>query len=187
MLIALGRLIATLERCYIAIAVAVMMSIMLIIVVDVACRYLFNAPLAWAFDLISLYLMAALFFFTLSDTLRARRHVNVDIVYLHLSPRWRAGADLLTSLLALIFFLPIFERGLARAAGAFVSGDVLTGPIAWPTWIYYGLVPVGVAVILLRLLLQAARFLLIAGGRTDITAPEEGNAEDEALRGGSAT
>ena len=55
-------IIAGIERLYRLVAATCLAAIMLIVAADVLLRYLFNAPLSWAFDLISLYLMAGVFF-----------------------------------------------------------------------------------------------------------------------------
>ena len=55
--------ITFLERTLMLVAALMLLSIMLISTLDVLMRYVFNQPLGWAYDLISLYLMCGLFFF----------------------------------------------------------------------------------------------------------------------------
>ena len=52
---------------------------MLIVVVDVAMRYALSMPLGWSYDVIGLYLMVAVFFLMLPDTLHNHGHVAIDL------------------------------------------------------------------------------------------------------------
>ena len=148
-----------LDRFLITTAALVLFLMMAVMVADVCGRYLFNHPLTWVYDLISLYLMAALFFFSLSDTLRTDRHVAIDLFRRAMPPRFQAFADVVIVLAAIVFFWLVFERGWLRAEEAWVSGDRLVGAVAWPTWIYYFLVPAGAGAILLRLGLRLCAHL----------------------------
>ena len=59
-----------LERQFANVAAIVLFLLMTIVVADVFLRYLMNRPIAWAYDVISLYMMPAIFYLTLS---RAQR------------------------------------------------------------------------------------------------------------------
>ena len=159
MLDGLLRALAAVEKVVSSIAAFFMFAIMIIVFTDVVMRYAFNRPFSWAYDLISLYLMAALFFFSLSDTLRTDRHVAIDLFRRAMPPRFQAFADVVIVLAAIVFFWLVFERGWLRAEEAWVSGDRLVGAVAWPTWIYYFLVPAGAGAILLRLGLRLCAHL----------------------------
>jgi TRAP-type C4-dicarboxylate transport system permease small subunit len=79
-------------------AVAALFAIMLIVVADVFMRYVLNSPFAWAYDLVGLYLLATVFFLSLSSTFAAHAHVSVDLLMHRLGPRGRdlgraGGAD----------------------------------------------------------------------------------------------
>lgn len=130
-------------------------AIMAVVVVDVALRYLFNAPLAWAFDLISLYLMGAGFYFALGDTLSRNHHVNVDILSARFPPRLRSLATLIGFLLAIGFFGFVFRLAWNGAWSRHASGDVVAGAIPWPTWVPYAIACAGCGLILARLALAA--------------------------------
>ena len=54
--------ITFLERTWMLVGALMLLSIMLISTLDVLMRYVFNQPLGWAYDFISLYLMCGLFF-----------------------------------------------------------------------------------------------------------------------------
>ena len=54
--------IEVVERFAIRLALVMLFAVMMIVAADVFMRYVFNAPFSWAYDLISLYLMAGAFF-----------------------------------------------------------------------------------------------------------------------------
>ena len=73
-----------LDAALMAIGGGMLLLLMLLVVADVALRYLFNAPLAWSYEVVSSYLMPGLFFLAVSHTLKAHGHVAVDILHNHL-------------------------------------------------------------------------------------------------------
>lgn len=175
------RAVATVERIWRLAASAALAAIMLIVAADVLLRYAFNAPLSWAFDLISLYLMAALFFLALSDTLRHHGHVAVDIFQYRLSDRTRHLCQAVALAAAAGAFAVILLLGAGKAWDAWTAGDVLEGAVAWPTWIAAALVPLGVGLLLARLLLSAVAHALSAlTGRRWIDLPPL-SGSDEAI------
>lgn len=56
------RALQAVEKFGVGLAGLLMLAIMFVVVADVALRYLFNAPLSWSYELISVYLMVGLFF-----------------------------------------------------------------------------------------------------------------------------
>lgn len=164
-----ARWVARLENAASAGAAASLFAIMLIVVVDVMLRYLFNSPLSWSYDFISIYLMGIAFFFSLSETLRRNHHVSVDILYLRLSLQMRriwklAGWSLSFALFAVIFALAA-HTSWARWAG----DNVVAGAIPWPTWIPAAIAALGFLLLLARLALGvlALALALAAGRRLD--------------------
>lgn len=164
---AAGRAIGLLERVYTAIAAVFLFCIMLIIVSDVTLRYVFNSPLRWAFDLISMYLMAGVFFLSLSDTLANNGHVNVDVLYRRAPARARRFMNSVGCVLALLVFAGIAYQGGRGTWESLASGEVLAGNIAWPVWMSRVFVPLGAGLLLLRLLISLFRVWRPSPGRED--------------------
>lgn len=130
---------------------ACLLAVMLIVFVDVGARYLFNAPLAWSYELIGMYLMPALFYFALSDTLAEHHHISVDLLRPRM-PRWLirvveiVGSGAMAAVFAAILWI------YANAAVAdFARGAVTMGVIEWPAWVPSAIAAVGAATICLRL------------------------------------
>ncbi|MCG6206956.1 TRAP transporter small permease [Rhodopseudomonas sp. HC1] len=148
--------LAAIERALTLIAVTFMFVIMVLVVADVFMRYALNRPFSFTYDLIGLYLMAGVFFLTLSDALREHVHVGVDILVPRFSPPGRRLAEIVTALTGLFVFALLCKVGFDRALDNFEQNDVLSGAIPWPTWISAALVPLGCGVLVLRLLLMLA-------------------------------
>ncbi len=164
--------LATIERAVTSVAVICLFAIMLIVVADVFMRYVVNRPFSFTYDLVGLYLMAGLFYLALSDTFAIHAHVSVDILVHRFSPSVRRFCEIVTCLCGIAVFSLITWLGLTRAIDNFVNGDVLAGAIPWPSWASAALVPLGCAVLTLRLFLQlAAHGLSLASGRDLIALP----------------
>jgi TRAP-type C4-dicarboxylate transport system permease small subunit len=160
----LGDGLGALERALTVIAVIFLFVIMVLVVADVFMRYVLNRPFSFTYDLIGLYLLAGVFFFTLSDALREHAHVGVDILLSRFPPAGRRLSEVITALTGLFVFILICKVGFERALENYEQHDVLAGAIPWPTWISAALVPFGCGVLVLRLALQ-----LIGNGLSLVT------------------
>lgn len=175
------RLLVRLEQGASFVASVMLFVIMTVVVLDVAMRYFFNSPLMWSYDLISLYLMVGLFFFSLSSTLDHNEHVRVDLLLKHF-PTWaRHLAEAVTYLCAgVVFALIVYVMG-AKTLASFAANEVAPGEIPWPTWLSLLAVPLGAGLMLLRMLLRfAGHVLSLATGRSVIALPPLTGAEEAA-------
>jgi TRAP-type C4-dicarboxylate transport system permease small subunit len=132
-------------------AALLMVVIMVVVSGDVIMRYALHRPIVWAYDLISVYLMASVFFLSLSAAYTTQHQVAVDILVRRLGPRGRRIAEAATCALSLPFFALLAWVGAARAYVAWWHGDALAGLIAWPTWPALMLVPLGSGLLAARL------------------------------------
>ncbi|MFV0473260.1 MAG: TRAP transporter small permease [Pikeienuella sp.] len=150
-----SRLLGAFETALIAISGAAMALIMVIVSIDVAMRYAFNAPLGWSYGLIGLYLVVAVFFLALSDTMRAHGHIALDVARPILPRAVRhfglfVGYGLSAPFIGLIGWL-----GWEQMLSAWIGDDRIAATIPWPTWPAYALVSLGSAALALRLLWRA--------------------------------
>lgn len=148
----LSAALAWIERILAALASVALGAIMLVVVADVTMRYIFGAPLSWSYGMIGLYLMVAVFFFALSDTLHNHGHIAIDIFQHRLPHRLRhlslaLGYGLSTIVMALIAW-----QAWLRFKTAWLHDDRIAAIIPWPTWIAYAIVATGCAVMTLRCL-----------------------------------
>jgi TRAP-type C4-dicarboxylate transport system permease small subunit len=176
---AIGRIEAFLAL----IASIVLFVIMGVVASDVAMRYVFSHPFGWSYDLVSLYLSLALFYFCLSRTYAAHAHVGVDILHYYVSARTRRVFALLSCLVSAPLFAAIAIVTLRRAVAAFAARDVIEGAIEWPTWAYIGLAPLGTALLTLRLLVDGVAHAVVLGGGPELVPLPPLARSDEGLDG----
>jgi TRAP-type C4-dicarboxylate transport system permease small subunit len=168
----LAAVLDRIERVSAAGAGLVIFAVMLIVAADVVMRYAFNAPFAWSYDVISIYLMAAAFFLSASDTLRRGHHVNVDLAYERFPPAGQRASKLLGWSLSAVLF-GIMSMLAARSAWSrWQGGDVVAGAIPWPTWIPSALATFGLALLTIRLVLGSLGLALaLVTGEGRLAAP----------------
>ena len=160
MLARMFRLLTSVEALWAVAASVALYAIMLIVALDVVLRYWFHRTLPWSYDLISMYLMVAIFLLALSRTLREDHHVRVDVLFGSASPRVRHVLELIGYVLSAIVMAGILYMGSRKAWTSFVAGDVVVTAYAWPTWLSAVLVPLGVGLLLARLLLGICSLLV---------------------------
>ena len=172
MLDGIFRAVGALEKIASTIAAVFMFAIMIIVFGDVIMRYAFNQPFSWAYDLISIYLMAGVFFLVLSEAFASRAHVSVDILQQKFSPAMIRLSEIVTCIVGITVFSLIAYLGFLRTLDSFKSADVMAGAIPWPMWPSIGLVPFGAGLITIRLVLHLVGHVLsLATGRAIIALP----------------
>ena len=173
------RILRVMERVCSAIAAVMLLAIMLVATLDVALRYFFNSPLGWSYDLISLYLMAGMFFFAMSDTLHANGHIAVDLLHSNMTHRQRHAVEVPGYLLVLLTFATVTWLAADKTLEAYRGGDVIAGRFDWPTWISMAFVAVGFFVLSLRCAHRlVGHFLSALQGRSVIELPPIAGKED---------
>ncbi len=161
-----------LERISRAVAVGCLLAVMLIVVSDVGARYLFNAPMIWTYDVIGMYLMPALFYLSVSDTLADNHHIAVDL----LRPRMPMTLIRISELLGCLAMAAVF-LGIAWIYGGsgiekFRTGAVVMSSHQWPSWIPDAIVTIGSLTISLRLIgLFIGHTLSLLLGRSIVDVP----------------
>jgi len=153
------RALARIEALFAALAALILLFVMAAVSVDVVMRYVFNRPLGWTYDLISLYLMTALFYLVLSRTFAEGAHISVDILEGRFPPAVRRVCHFVVDLLSAGLFAVITWLVAGRSLDDYVTGAATAGEVLWPTWLSEVLVPIGTALLTARLLLHAALHL----------------------------
>ena len=154
-------------------SVAILAAVAAIVSADVLMRYLFNQPFSWAYDLISIYLMGALFYFALSRAFSLNAHIGVDIVQRRLPRAARFLCQSIVGLLSLLLFQLILWVNFRTSLGDFLSDAAVVGEIPWPTWISTAIVVLGCAVISLRMVLYVMQNAMALLGNPDMIAQLE--------------
>lgn len=169
----MNRLVMALERLTAAISILCVALIMLIVSYDAMARYVFRAPLPWAFELISNYLLLTATYMAVSFTFQRGDHVNIDIFRMMIPNRMKVILDILWSLLAAAIFTVISYGSFVEMAGAWDRGEFLPGYIAWPAWLSYFPIAVGFALVALRLVTHALTLSLLGIDRNVIEHNQE--------------
>jgi TRAP-type C4-dicarboxylate transport system permease small subunit len=153
-----------------AVAAVCVAAIMLVVVYDAIGRYLFGAPLQWAFDLVSNFLMVGAAYLALSGTFQRGDHISINLLHSKLPPRWRAGVDIVCSLLAVALFGAITYGTGLHVVEAWQGREFFPGVVMWPVWLSYLPIPIGTAMLVLRLLHHCVT--LARQGEDPFVAPE---------------
>lgn len=151
----LDAALARVEDGMLAVSCLCILAIVGITTLDVAARGLFNAPFAWSHDLITQYLLVAMFFLSLPYVSRVGGHMALDYLARKVrSPQVRSVLAVLGEALSLVFVAGFVWGALGTAMDAYAGGDLLPGTLPWPTWPSRLLGPFGAAVLGLRLLVR---------------------------------
>jgi C4-dicarboxylate transporter DctQ subunit len=144
-----------LEDALAAVAAAALLVLTALMVLGVALRYVLAEPLSWALAFITDYLLTAIFFLGLPYTVRAGAHVRIDVLYQSLPERAQRWCTVVGSVLSVLFVAALTWGGIALTRGAWTGGDVPPpggAELSWPVWTSVIMVPLGSAVLLVRLL-----------------------------------
>lgn len=158
----MGYFLSWLERLILSLSVLSVTLIMLIVSYDAFSRYVLHAPLPWAYELITYYLMLAATYFAISATFQAGDHINIDLFRKYIPDALRARLDALWSLLAAVIFGIVAYGAWTEMMHAYARNEFLPGYITWRAWISYLPIVLGFGLLVARLLLHAV-LLLVEG------------------------
>lgn len=168
----ISRLLSLIETAFAVVASICLGAIMLIVVVDVVLRYGLNAPLGWSYSVIGIYLMVAVFFLMLSDTMQLHHHVAIDMLMHRFPHRLRHLFQAIGYLLGTIIIALIAWQAWLRWMEAVSADERVAAVIPWPTWIAYALVAAGSALLMLRTTYRTVGHVASAiTGRTLVEMP----------------
>lgn len=85
----------------------------LVVAFEVVSRYLLNRPTVWAFD-VSLFIFAYVGALGGAFAQQRKAHINVDILYLSVPPRWKHVFNLLSYLLGGFFLVIVCHLGWGK-------------------------------------------------------------------------
>lgn len=140
-----------LEQAAMAVAVLCIVAIMLVVSFDALSRYALHAPLPWAFEAVTYYLMVATVYGALAGTFTHGDHVSITLFQEMIPERPRVRIEAICCLMAAAVFAMITYGAWHNAVEAYVRREFLPGYIVWPAWLSQVPVPVGCALIVLRL------------------------------------
>jgi TRAP-type C4-dicarboxylate transport system permease small subunit len=169
------------DNAVLVVGCAMLFALMLIVVADVSLRYIFNAPIQWAYEVVSSYLMPGLFFFAVSHTLKAHAHVSVDIVHNYISRRGRYVFEAIATLVSIPAFAICTWVSARNTMLDFTTAAESTSGLAVPTWTISIMLPIGFGLLTIRLILNAIGYMgTLASGRELLALPPIAGTEETA-------
>lgn len=139
----------------------VIVIIILVMLFEIASRYLFNAPTIWAHE-VSQHMFGAYSIVAGAYALLHFQHVRVDVIYTRFSPRLRALCDSITSPLFFLFVIPLLLYSWDKAWFSVMVMEVSISPFAPPMYPLRLTVLFGAILILLQGLAHFIRALHMA-------------------------
>ena len=123
-------------------AMALLLGICAAFSYEVAARYLFNAPTAWANAIVSYFLCAAIFL-SVPNLTRLNEHVTINILLEALPERLRKGFDLSLRFVAGCICLFSAWFCASESFSQYLGGieTILEWPV--PKWMVSGFIPYG--------------------------------------------
>jgi TRAP-type C4-dicarboxylate transport system permease small subunit len=144
-------IVRRLEQAGMIVAGTCVVFIMAITCWDAGGRYLVGRPLSWSFDLVSNYLLVLAAWFAVASTYQRNDHICINLLHARMPRRMRVAADFTCGLLALALFCAIGWGTAVHAQEAWANKEFYPGAIVWPAWLSYAPIPIGAALLALRL------------------------------------
>lgn len=136
-----------------------MMALIAIFAIEVVMRYLFNRPTGFA-DELSGYFLAGIVMMGIAHTLRIEGHVRVELLVGRLPDSIKIMLSTLTNLIAVVPIALLTWLSLQLIEQYYRTGRLSFASILLiPMWIPVTLVPVGLAVVILRIIAQFLQYL----------------------------
>ena len=153
------RLIIGLAKLSMAVAALGVLAMCLLVTGAVVVRYAFDWPVVWVPEIVG-YLMVALVFLALGETMLAGRHIKIDLVVGRLPRRLRDIVELLTLTLSVGVAGFFAWHGLNTMLRSLDYGrrDAF-GALNLPLWIPQVALPIGLSILTLVVILLAYRKL----------------------------
>lgn len=130
---------------------------------EVVARFLFNSPTNWAHE--SMFLMFGMQYLLCGAyALRTESHVRVDVLYVKMSPRGRAIADVVTSFFFFVFAITLLLTGWRFAQDAVQVGETSFTEWGIQYWIVKLTIPVGAVLLILQGIAHLVRDIDFAFG-----------------------
>lgn len=125
--------------------------VMLIAAGDTLMRYAFHRPWPWAFEVTTNYLLVGAAYLGISSTFTMGDHINIDLLHRRLPAAWRVRIDAAFALVFIVMFGLIGVLALRTSIEAAIGGDYIPGYVHWPVWLSFAPIPIGTAILCLRL------------------------------------
>lgn len=120
---------------------------------DTIMRYFFAAPTIWAVEL-NERLLVVITLLAAAQLVKMDQHIQMDLIY-NLMPGWgQKGSRVLIWVVGILFCGCFFWIGLQSTITTYVGKVYASGAFRMPYWIVYGLIPLGMALMVFEFLFR---------------------------------
>ena len=117
-------------------------GILIIMLFQVAARYLFKSPVYWTSD-VSIYIFGAIGVLSGAYLLKNHEHIRVDLIYSMYPPRVKAAVDCFIYLVVAAWCANLMRFGFPYAIDAFITGERSISSMHALLWPIRLTIPVG--------------------------------------------
>lgn len=139
-----------LDRVEGVLTAALLAAMALLTFLQVVLRYAFNSGLVWALEA-TVYLFGWLVLIGISNGIRTGSHIAVDVVTKHLSAAAQRLVALLAAALSLLYAVLMLTGSWTLVRRLYAFGN-LAHDIPLPRWVLLASLPIGFALLGLRIL-----------------------------------
>lgn len=139
------RLVAIVAHGLSAVGVLCVILMMVLTTADVVARYIFNSPTMWA-DEMAAYLLIAIVFLGLAQTLRTNNHIRIDVLTSLLPPHVRRVLEVIAHVVGFVFAIVLIAGAWTRFSNFWVRHTLSDSSLMTPLWMPMVPVIVGAAV-----------------------------------------
>lgn len=129
---------------------ALVLAVGFMIVYEIIARGVFNSPTEWVTE-ISTYCVIIAGFLGMGVTYAGKKHIQVDIIISHLSPKVRCWIELVTCVLALYYSYIFVVEGWAMTMLSIAFDNRAPTTLSTPLWIPQISMPIGLAILGLQI------------------------------------
>ena len=122
----------------------------LMIVYEVICRSVFNAPTQWVMEL-STYCVTIAGFLGMGVAYAGKKHIHVDVILSKLSNKVKVYLSVITTLAGAFYALMFTLQGIKMVQLSILMNNTSPTTLSTPLWIPQSSMPIGMALLFLHL------------------------------------
>jgi TRAP-type C4-dicarboxylate transport system permease small subunit len=150
-----GGLFARVEDLFATLSQWALAVLLALVVVQIVTRYVLNGPLGEVVSITETYLMPAMVFFAIAALQRHDGHIRVDLLYVVFKGRTKQVIDLIILVASAAFWIFVIYASATETLFSLRMDYEVSRTLPFPQWTALVVVPLGGALILIRLLLQS--------------------------------
>jgi TRAP-type C4-dicarboxylate transport system permease small subunit len=146
------RIVDKVEEFVLFLARIALALMMVIVSIDALFRNVFHSPIPGINEFVTYYLIVGVVFFGISPTLKVDKHVSIDLVTNKFPEKMQKMSAIVMNIFVLIFCLVLVYQTYLMTSKAWINNEVHFGIVTWPLYVAYAFVPLGLAVLVIRII-----------------------------------